>query len=223
MMPVLINPSILGADLLHLSDELRALKEGGADYIHFDVMDGRFVPEISFGELLLREVRAFSDIPTDVHLMVTESERHLDSFIRAGASRITVHVEAAEDLSGILDTLEQAGVLSGISVNPETPVVSVFPYLDRVDSILVMTVHPGFGGQHFMEESLPRIRTLREEIVRKGSRTRIAVDGGINTETALLARKAGADTFVSGTFVFRNGPETVIRKLRELLEDPQVE
>ena len=222
-MPVLISPSILGADLLNLSDELRALKEGGADYIHFDVMDGRFVPEISFGELLLREVRAFSDIPTDVHLMVTEPERHLDSFIRAGASRITVHVEAAEDLSGILDTLEQAGVLSGISVNPETPVESVFPYLDRVDSILVMTVHPGFGGQHFMEESLPRIRTLREEIVRKGSRTRIAVDGGINTETALLARKAGADMFVSGTFVFRNGPETVIRKLRELLEDPQVE
>lgn len=219
MMPVKIAPSILAADLLHFSDELEALAQGGADYIHFDVMDGAFVPELSFGELLLRQMKASCGIPADVHLMVREPEKNLQSFIHAGADRITVHLEATSKLREILDTLHEEKIPAGISICPETPVEDVFPYLPEVESILVMTVHPGFGGQHFMEESLLRIRALREEIERRKLSVSIAVDGGIRTESAVRCRKAGADFFICGTFVFENDRAENIRGLRALLEE----
>ena len=217
MKPVLIAPSILGADLMNLGNEIRAVEEGGADMIHFDVMDGRFVPEISFGELLLRKLKPFTSLPIDVHLMIEQPEKHIQTFIRGGADRITVHLESTEALPDILETLRNQHVKAGISICPETPVESVFPYLSAVDSILLMTVHPGYGGQPFMEESLPRIRLLKEEITRQERSVHIAVDGGIRSDTALSCRKAGADFFVCGTFVFRNDRAENIRALRALL------
>ena len=217
MKPVLIAPSILGADLLNLGSEIRAVEKGGADMIHFDVMDGRFVPEISFGELLLRKLKPFTTLPLDVHLMVEQPETHLQTFIRGGADRITVHLESTEKTAEILDILHENGIEAGISICPETPAEAVFPYLGQADSILIMTVHPGYGGQKFMEESLPRIRKLRQEIERKNLSVSIAVDGGIRTETAVSCRKAGADLFVCGTFVFCNDRAENIRALRALL------
>ena len=214
---VLIAPSVLGADFLDLGNEIRAITDGGADYIHFDVMDGRFVPEISFGELLLRQMKQAAELPVDVHLMVEEPEKHIDSFIRAGADRITVHLESTDQVPEILERLKNAGTDPGISINPETPVEAVFPYLDRLGSVLIMTVHPGFGGQHFIEASLDRIRALRKEISRRSLAVRIAVDGGINMDTAVSAREAGADFFVCGTFVFRNDRAANIRALRAVL------
>ena len=217
MKPVLIAPSILGADLMNLGSEIRAVEAGGADMIHFDVMDGRFVPEISFGELLMRRLKPFTTLPLDVHLMVEKPEQHMQTFIQGGADRLTVHLESTEELPEILKVLHAQGVAAGISICPETPVEAVFPYLDAVSSILVMTVHPGYGGQKFMEESLPRIRTLRREIDRQGRSVYIAVDGGIRTDTAISCRDAGADFFVCGTFVFRNDRAENIRALRAVL------
>ena len=220
MKPVLIAPSILGADLMNLGNEIRAVEDGGADLIHFDVMDGRFVPEISFGELLLRELRPFTSLPLDVHLMTEQPELHYEKFIQGGADRITVHLESTDKLPEILKELHKEGVKAGISICPETPVSAVFPYLDEVDSVLLMTVHPGFGGQKFMEASLDRIRSLRNEIERRGRDVYIAVDGGIHMDTAVSCRKMGADFFVCGTFVFCNDRAENIRALRaELMKE----
>ena len=217
MMPSLIAPSILGADLLRLSDELDALRYGNADLVNFDVMDGKFVPEISFGEVLLRKVRQKTAIPLDVHLMIERPEENLDSFIQAGADRITVHLEATGKLDQILTRLDYADTMAGLSICPETPVEAVYPYLERIGSVLLMTVHPGFGGQHFMESSIERIRTLRQAIEERRLPVRIAVDGGIRMDTAVRCREAGADTFVCGTFVFTDDRVEKLKQLRSVL------
>ena len=219
MKPVLIAPSILGADLLNLGNEIRAAEEGGADMIHFDVMDGRFVPEISFGELLLRRLKSFTSLPLDVHLMIEQPERHIRSFIQSGAGRITVHLESTDKLPEILKILKEEGIEAGISICPETPVEAVYPYLDDVSSILIMTVHPGFGGQKFIEASLQRIRELCRETERRNRQVHIAVDGGIRSDTAIACRDAGADLFICGTFVFRNDRAENIRALRAALTE----
>lgn len=219
MRPYLIAPSILAADLPRLSDALHRMEEGGADLVHFDVMDGKFVPEISFGEVLLRPVKKETRLPLDVHLMIREPERSIPSFLASGADRITLHLETLEDPERALRMIREGGALSQLSIRPDTPVDTLFPYLPYVDMVLMMTVQPGFGGQRFLPDSAERIRKLRHEIERRQLSVDIEVDGGINFETLPEALRAGANVFVSGSALFKGDLAGNIRKMRALIEE----
>lgn len=202
-MKKIIAPSILSADFKVLGEQVQICKESGAEYLHFDVMDGLFVPSISFGMPVLQSIRNAADIVMDVHLMITEPIRYVEAFHAAGADILTVHYEACEDLQATLDAIHNCGMKAGITIKPGTPVEVLAPYLDKAEMFLIMSVEPGFGGQAFIPESLDKIRTLRHMLDEKGLDTDIEVDGGIYHENVKEVLDAGANVIVSGSGVFK--------------------
>jgi len=212
-----IAPSILSADFTRLGEQLREVSLSGADMLHFDVMDGKFVPQISFGEPVLKSIRKEFDMEIDVHLMIFDPLKNIESFANAGADRITVHMETG-GVRECIDRIHSLGLKAAVSLKPDTPVEAVFPYLNDLEMVLMMTVYPGFGGQSFLPESPERIRKLKSEIDRLGLETEIQVDGGIDRNTISLAREAGANVFVSGSSVFRGDIAANMKALRAGLE-----
>lgn len=197
-----IAPSILSADYSKLGDEIRRAENSGADWIHVDVMDGHFVPNLSIGPAVVRSIRKTTELPFDCHLMVSRPFDYIDSFASSGADLISFHIESESDPERTIAKIKSAGKKPALALKPATKAESVFPFLGEVDMVLVMTVEPGFGGQSFMPEMLPKIKKLRAELQRIGSNADIEVDGGIDRDTAWLCREAGANVFVSGSFLF---------------------
>ncbi len=210
-----VAPSLLAADFSRLAEELHAVEEAGADLLHVDVMDGQFVDNITMGPVIVRAIRKLSGLFLDTHLMVQEPARYAEAFRKAGSDGITVHAEASKDLGETLDAVRASGARVGLALNPATPLEPYERWLDRIDLLLVMSVHPGFGGQSFRPEVLPKIKraaAIRDE---QGLDFVLEIDGGIDPETAVPAREAGVDVLVAGTAVFRNPPyEVPIRALR---------
>jgi len=198
-----IAPSILAAKFEILGEELASIEAGGADLVHVDVMDGRFVPNITIGPLVVEAVRRATSLPLDVHLMIVEPERYVEDFVHAGAATVGVHVETCPHLHRTLAQIREAGARACAVLNPSTPASAVEPVLGDLDQVLVMTVNPGFGGQKFIESTLPKIETLRRWIDERGLDVALEVDGGVDAATVGRAARAGADLFVAGTAVFR--------------------
>lgn len=200
---VKIAPSILSADFTRLGEEIRSIQD--ADYLHFDVMDGIFVPNISIGIPVLESVRKTTDMTLDVHLMITKPIRFVSSFIDAGADIVVLHAEAdtPDNTAEALKTIRRRGKKAGLSLKPKTPADSLLPFWESLDLVLVMTVEPGFGGQKFMSDQLPKIAALRQTVDRLGLNCEIEVDGGINCDTAKLCMDAGADVLVAGSYIFK--------------------
>lgn len=201
-MTTYISASILGADLLHLAEECDRLKANNVDMLHFDVMDGQFVNNISFGLPVLEKLSRYTDIFKDVHLMISDPLKYIPDFVKAGSDMITFHVESNSDADKVIEAVKNSGVKCGVSVKPGTPVETVYKYLDRIDMVLIMTVEPGFGGQGFIPETAEKIRTLREYITENNISIDIEVDGGINEKTVSVVREAGANVLVSGSYLF---------------------
>ena len=197
-----ISPSVLSADFARLGEEVLDIKNAGADMVHLDVMDGAFVTNISFGMPVIQSLRKCSDMIFDVHLMIEKPERYVDRFIAAGADIVTFHLEATDRAEQILDLIKKSGKSAGISVKPKTPIEAVYPYLDKCDMVLVMTVEPGYGGQSLIPETLEKVRTLKAYIDANNIKLDIQVDGGITTENAREAILAGANILVAGSAIF---------------------
>lgn len=200
--PIRIAPSILAADFARLGEEIRAVEAAGADFIHIDVMDGHFVPNLTLGPVVVKALRAHSRLPFDVHLMISPVDPYIRDFADAGADIITVHPEAGPHLHRTIQAIKAAGKKAGVSLNPGTPVASVEPVLGDIDLILIMSVNPGFGGQSFIASQLDKLKALRGRIDASGRDIALEVDGGVNRDTARAAIAAGADILVAGTAVF---------------------
>jgi ribulose-phosphate 3-epimerase len=214
-MTVRIAPSILSADLSKLADEIAMLEEGGADWIHIDVMDGRFVPNLTFGSKVIESVRKLTKLPLDVHLMVVQPENYFDDFAAAGANGMSIHTEVSPHLQRQLNRIRELGCRAGAVVNPGTSLTAVTEVVDDIDLLLVMTVNPGFGGQQFIKGSLDKIRRAREMLGANGSKAFLEVDGGIDRKTIKSVWEAGADTFVAGNAIFSaKDPRAEIGELR---------
>jgi ribulose-phosphate 3-epimerase len=202
MQEFMVAPSILSADFSRLGEEIRAAEKAGADVIHVDVMDGHFVPNITIGPPVVSSVRRITDLPLDVHLMISDADRYIDNFAKAGADWITVHVEACPHLHRTIGRIKEMGKKAGAVLNPATPLVSLDEILADVDLVMLMSVNPGFGGQSFIRSSVNKIKTLRRMIDQRGLEVGIEVDGGIGPETIAEVASAGANIFVSGSAVF---------------------
>lgn len=209
-----ISPSILSADFTVLGDEIKNLEKAGADLIHVDVMDGHFVPNITMGPPIIKAIRKFTKLPFDVHLMISPVEKYIKAFADAGSDIITVHPEAKDNLKRAVQTINSYEKKAGVSLNPKTPISALMNVINDIDLILIMSVNPGFAGQSFMSEVLPKVSELRKMINDKKLKIDIEIDGGINFETAPLAVKAGANILVSGTTIFSGSLKDNIQKLR---------
>ncbi|WP_449244685.1 ribulose-phosphate 3-epimerase [Desulfobacca acetoxidans] len=220
----IIAPSILSADFSCLGEEIRAVVEAGADWIHIDVMDGHFVPNITIGPPVIKALRKITDLPFDVHLMIAQPEGYVADFVEAGANIISVHVEASTHLHRTLTEIRRLGCKPGVVLNPATPLESITYVLEEVDMVLLMTVNPGFGGQEFINAVSPKIEKLREIIDRLNLPVAIEVDGGANLETIAIMARAGADIFVAGSAIF-NQPDykAAISRLRTVVDRAQGE
>ena len=218
-MEYILAPSILAADFKNLGQEMKKTEENGARYLHFDVMDGMFVPSISFGMPVLASIKDGTSQTMDVHLMVQEPIRYVEAFQKAGADILTVHLEACEDVKATIDKIRECGMKVGLSICPETEAEALKPYLKEVDMILVMSVHPGFGGQKFIPESLEKIRKVREMIEEQGLSVDVEVDGGIYLTNVREVLDAGVNVVVAGSAVFKGEPVQTTKELMELFKD----
>ncbi len=220
-----ISPSILAADFSRLGEEIKAVEKAGADYIHIDVMDGHFVPNISIGPFIVKAVKKITNLPLDVHLMIADPDKYIDEFIDAGSNILTVHVEAATHLHRTVTHIKERGIKAGVSLNPSTPLSSLDYILEYVDMVLVMSVNPGFGGQKFIDSIIPKIETLRAMIDKNKLGTELNVDGGITISNIEEIAGAGANVFVSGSGIYGtpNYKETIslmkdlIRKANQMM------
>lgn len=199
---VKIAPSILSADFSKLGEEIKDVEKGGADYIHVDVMDGHFVPNITIGPLIVEAIRPITKLPLDVHLMIEEPDRYIEAFANAGADYITVHVEACRHLHRTIHLIKSLGVKAGVVLNPATPVNTIQHVIKDVDMVLLMSVNPGFGGQSFIDEVLPKIREVKSLAEQHNPELEIEIDGGVNEETAKLCIEAGANVLVAGSAIY---------------------
>jgi ribulose-phosphate 3-epimerase len=219
---VKIAPSILSADFSRLGEEIKAAEDAGADLIHIDVMDGHFVPNITVGPLVVSAVRRVTSIPLDVHLMIDEPDRYVKAFMQSGADTLTVHSEACYHLHRTVQSIKEQGVKAGVSINPATPLSDIEFILPFVDMILIMSVNPGFGGQEFIPEVVPKIRRLKEMILEGGYNVSIEVDGGVSPDNSVEVVSAGADILVMGNaFYGSDDYHAVIRSVREKIKDRQ--
>ena len=216
-MEMILAPSILAADFTKLGEQMKETERGGAQYIHFDVMDGKFVPSISFGMPVLASIRNAVDQIFDVHLMIEEPIRYVEEFQKAGADIITVHLEACSDVKATLEKIKACGAKAAISICPDTPVAELEPYVELVDMVLIMSVHPGFGGQSFIPSSLEKIRETRALLDRVNSTADIEVDGGIYTTNVREVLEAGANVIVAGSAIFRGDAAENTKNMMEIL------
>lgn len=213
----IIAPSLLAADFAHLADACSSIENSGAAYLHLDIMDGAFVPNFSFGSSLIAAVRPYSKLVFDVHLMINDPIRFIDDFVKAGADIITFHLESCKDPEEVIQAIRAKGVRVGIAISPETPAEKVLPYLNDIDMVLVMTIHPGFGGQVFMQDMLEKVRVIRRNILSQKLCVDVEVDGGLNEKTIGLATEAGANVIVAGSAVFKSpNPSQVISKMKAI-------
>lgn len=215
----ILAPSILSADFKVLGEQIRITSDNGAKYLHFDVMDGMFVPSISFGMPVLKSIQGVSPQVMDVHLMVTDPGRYVEAFQEAGADILTVHLEACEDVQAVLDKIHACGMKAGVTIKPATPVEALVPFLDQADMFLIMSVEPGFGGQAFIPESLDKIRSLRSMLKERGLNTDIEVDGGICQSNVKEVLDAGANVIVAGSAVFKGTIADNVTGLMEILKE----
>ena len=213
---ILISPSVLAADFSKLGDEVQSVSEMGADLIHLDIMDGHFVPNLSFGADIVREIRPHSNLPFDVHLMITNPGIYIKSYVDAGANLITVHPESTFHIHSVLEQIKKSGIKAGVALNPGTPIEVLDNIIDVTDLVLVMTVNPGFGGQSFLLSQLAKISKIRSIIDKENYSIDLSVDGGINAKTAALAIDAGANVLVAGTSIFKSKDKTYLESINRL-------
>ena len=213
----ILSPSILAADFARLGEQVEKVDKAGAKYIHIDVMDGVFVPSISFGFPVIQSLRKVTDKFFDVHLMITEPERYVDQFAAAGADGLTIHIEACRCMVDTLLKIKSMGLRTGISLHPQTPIDTLYPYLDYVDQVLVMTVNTGFGGQKYLDSCTSKIVDVKAEIERRGLKVDVALDGGVNKENVGMILDAGANVIVSGSSVFKGDIEANVKHFMKIL------